>query len=392
MKILLIHCAYQFRGGEDTVVEEETKLLTSQGHEVEVLGFSNQGKQWLKLLQLPFNITSYRATRKKIKAFKPDVVHIHNLHFAASPSVVYAVKHSQTPMVMTLHNFRLLCPSGILFENGKLFLDSLNEKFPVTAVKKAVYKNSRITTFWVAAVSSMHQWLNTFTVPDKVICLTEHSRQLFSTSKLKFKPGQLVVKPNFITPPNKEMMPRGNHFLFVGRLTEEKGIKMLLDTFALSNLTLLIAGDGPLKTKVQQYATDYNNIYYLGNLDSNQVTEAMQAATALVFPSEWYEGMPLTIIESFSSGLPVIASDLGAMQAMVTDGENGFLFEPYNKADFQKALYKWAHFDNHKREMFRQNAKATYNHLYSPQKNLEQLTNIYRSVIDCDRAPILSIA
>ena len=270
MKILLIHCAYQFRGGEDTVVEEETKLLTSQGHQVEVLAFSNQGKQWLKLLQLPFNITSYRATRKKIKAFKPDVVHIHNLHFAASPSVVYAVKHSQTPMVMTLHNFRLLCPSGILFENGKLFLDSLNEKFPVTAVKKAVYKNSRITTFWVAAVSSMHQWLNTFTVPDKVICLTEHSRQLFSTSKLKFKPGQLVVKPNFITPPNKEMMPRGNHFLFVGRLTEEKGIKMLLDTFALSNLTLLIAGDGPLKTKVQQYATDYNNIYYLGNLDRDR--------------------------------------------------------------------------------------------------------------------------
>ena len=186
MKILLIHCAYQFRGGEDTVVEEETKLLTSQGHQVEVLAFSNQGKQWLKLLQLPFNITSYRATRKKIKAFKPDVVHIHNLHFAASPSVVYAVKHSHTPMVMTLHNFRLLCPSGILFENGKLFLDSLSETFPVTAVKKAVYKNSRITTFWVAAVSSMHQWLHTFTVPDKIICLTEHSRQLFSKSKLKF--------------------------------------------------------------------------------------------------------------------------------------------------------------------------------------------------------------
>ena len=143
---------------------------------------------------------------------------------------------------------------------------------------------------------------------------------------------------------------------------------------------------------MQQYATDYNNIYYLGNLDTNQVTEAMQAATALVFPSEWYEGMPLTIIEAFSSGLPVIASDLGAMQAMVADGKTGFLFEPYNKADFQKALYKWAHFDNYHRETFRQNARATYNLLYSPQKNLEQLTNIYRSVIDCERPPILSIA
>ena len=392
MKILVIHCAYLYRGGEDTVVEEETLLLKSQGHEVEILRFSNKGRQWLKLLQLPFNIASYIVTRKKIRAFKPDVVHIHNLHFAASPSVVYAVKHSHKPMVMTLHNFRLLCPSGILFENGKLFLESLSEKFPVTAVIKAVYKNSRITTFWVAAVSTMHQWLNTFTVPDRIICLTEHSRQLFLSSRLKFKPGQLVVKPNFITPPNKEMMPRGNHFLFVGRLTEEKGIMLLLDTFALSNLTLLIAGEGPLKTTVQQYATDYNNIYYLGNLDTNQVTEAMQAATALVFPSEWYEGMPLTIIEAFSSGLPVIASDLGAMQAMVADGKTGFLFEPYNKADFQKALYKWAHFDNYHRETFRQNARATYNLLYSSQKNLEQLTNIYRSVINCDRPPILSIA
>src|SRR3954470_9898866 len=97
MKILILHCSYQFKGGEDTVVEEEIKLLISEGHEVKLLLFSNSGNHVFKVLQLPFNLNSYLRTVEMIKGFNPDVIHIHNLHFAASPSVIYAIKKSKVP-------------------------------------------------------------------------------------------------------------------------------------------------------------------------------------------------------------------------------------------------------------------------------------------------------
>ena len=138
MKILVIHCAYLYKGGEDYVVQQEIDLLKQNAHDVRLLLFTNEGNQLLKLLQLPFNIISYKKTRQEIKAFQPEVIHIHNLHFAASPSILYACKHENIPVVMTMHNYRLLCPSATLYMNGNLFLNYLKENFPITAIKKGV--------------------------------------------------------------------------------------------------------------------------------------------------------------------------------------------------------------------------------------------------------------
>lgn len=382
MRILVIHCAYQYKGGEDTVVSEEVELLRNNGYEVEVLLFNNQGSSFLKLLQLPFNISAYTKTSDRIKQFNPDVIHMHNLHFAASPSPLYAAKRYGVPVVMTLHNYRLLCPSGMLFHNGEIFTKSLTEAFPFTAVSQGVYRNSKLITFWLALSNKVHQLLNTYRIPAKVICLTNHAASIVSQSKLKLFAHQLIIKPNFTFSPAKAFAPHGDHFLYVGRLSAEKGIKILLDTFAISNLTVLIAGDGPMKETVEEFASKYPNIYYLGNLETNKVTAAMQAASALVFPSEWFEGMPLTIIEAFACSLPVVASKLGAMESMINNGENGLLFEPGNKADFQKTVYKWVQLSGIRKAEMRIKARDTYEALYSPQKNEAQLTAIYRSVVE----------
>src|SRR6476660_3318996 len=135
MKILMIHCVYQLKGGEETVVEEEYNLLKQKGYEIELLQFFNKGNSLSKYLQLPFNLSSYRKVRSKIKSFAPDIVHIHNIHYAGSPSIIYAVKHSGIPLVCTLHNYRLLCPSNTLFHNGQPFMDSVQNSFPFTAVR-----------------------------------------------------------------------------------------------------------------------------------------------------------------------------------------------------------------------------------------------------------------
>lgn len=380
MKILVIHTTYKYRGGEDTVVAEEIKLLQQAGLQVELLSFNNDEGALLKLLQLPFNIQSYYITKRKLATFKPDVVHIHNLHFGGSPSVIYAIKRSKIPFVNTLHNFRLLCPSGILFYNGKPFLDSLRQTFPWKAVQLGVYKNSKLITFWLGLSIYIHNKLGTWKNCNRYIVLSEHARQLFLQSKLGLTQNQVVIKPNFSSVPNLPEEERENYFLYVGRLSEEKGIMLLLSVFSLSSYKIKIAGDGPLKSEVLKYAAQYPNIEFLETLDKTSIFNLLKTCTALVFPSIWFEGMPLTIIEAFACGTPVICSKIGAMETMVTSGYNGLHFEVNNDVDFKNKLDDWTNLTADDKNQYQKNAITTFDANYTSSKNLAQLLHIYNEV------------
>lgn len=380
MKILVVHCAYRFKGGEDKVVEEETKLLKGAGHKVKVLQFTNEGNALKKLLQLPFNLASYRTTRKAIKNFSPDVMHVHNLHFAASPSVLYAAKHAKLPVVCTLHNYRLVCPSGILFHQQKAFLHSLNGKFPWKAVRKGVYKNSSILTLWLAFSMQLHHWLGSWQIPSRYIVLSNHAKKIFLQSRLGFNESKLVVKPNFCSVSGNREVGRDKNFLFVGRLSVEKGIPFLLKLFSTLPYNLTIAGDGPLKEEVIGYAKSHPNITYVGSLGVAELTGLMRQSSALVFPSIWYEGMPLTIIEAFANGLPVIATKLGAMEYMVTPNKDGLLFEAGNENELKEALASWSSLSPEEKDAFSKQARSTYETKYTPEINAVELLSVYESV------------
>lgn len=382
MKILVIHTSYKYKGGEDTVVSEEINLLQQAGMQVELLEFNNDKNALRKLLQLPFNIQSYNVAKQKLKDFKPDLVHIHNLHFGGSPSVIYAIKRSKIPFAITLHNFRLLCPSGILFHNGKLFLDSLQQNFPWKAVQLGVYKNSKLITFWLGLSMYIHNKLGTWKNCNKYIVLSEHARQLFLNSKLKLTNDQLVVKPNFSSVPTLQPQNRTETFLYVGRLSEEKGIMLLLSAFSSCSYKIKIAGDGPLKDEVVRYAAQYPNIEFVGTLDKVEIFNLLQQSTALVFPSIWFEGMPLTIIEAFACSTPVISSKLGAMETMITNGYNGLHFETNNEIDLKKKLNDWMGFSLEERCQYQANALQTFNTKYTSDINLEILLQIYAEVIN----------
>src|SRR3990170_1599351 len=162
MKVLVIHTRYKMKGGEDSVVFNEMELLRSNGVNVELLQFTNATGTVLKFVQLPFNFDSYRKTRKKVKEFRPDIVHIHNLHFGGSASIISALKKEKVPFVSTLHNYRLLCPSATLFKNGKIFLNSVKSNFPWGAVFDGVYQNSRFLTLWLGISMFLHQAAGTW--------------------------------------------------------------------------------------------------------------------------------------------------------------------------------------------------------------------------------------
>jgi len=381
-KVLIIHTYYKLKGGEDSVVENEMELLRSNGLTVELLSFSNSGNTLLKLAQLPFNFSSYRQTKAKIASFKPDVVHIHNLHFSGSAAVVYAVKNTGTPLVMTLHNYRLLCPSGSLFHNNTLFMDSISPGFPWLAVKEGVYQNSSLITFWISLSMYLHHKIGTWKRVDRFISLGIHSKELFSDSALQPYADRLVVKPNFVYP-GPDTIPdiQSSYYLYVGRLTEEKGLKVLLAAFAENQLPLVIVGTGPLADVVTEYAAKYKNITFKGEQKKKQIVDLLDHAKALIFPSLWYETFGMVVIEAFSRGIPVITSNHGNMKNLVTDQYNGLTFNVGSSEDLSKTVTEFEQMDRSKKNVFRQNARTTYVSNYSPERNFQQLLDIYKAAI-----------
>lgn len=382
MKILYVHTNYEQRGGEDQVFANEVALMLSK-HQVCQLVFNNGGskaQRFLKFLLAPYNPLSRYKFEQVLKAEQPDVVHLHNWHFCASPSLILAAKKRGIPVVLTLHNFRLLCPSATLFHKDQLFEESLKSAFPWKAVQRKVYRNSYLQTFWLAFTVSCHKRLRTWQGVNKYITLTPFAERLYLESGLRLKREQLTVKPNFVTDPGYATSARESHFLFAGRLCVEKGLHHLIEAFKHSSYTLIIVGDGPSRPMVEAAATSSQNIQYHGNKQSAVVLEMMKSATALIFPSIWFEGMPMTILEAFATGTPVIAGRLGAMESLITNEEQGLLYTAGDADALRQAITTWVVKSPETKRQISQAARKAYEKDYTPESNLNQILSIYNSI------------
>lgn len=387
MRLLIVHNYYQDPGGEDAVFEQETTLL-AKSMTVSTVKFKNHRgfRGLLQFAAYPWNVFASRRLLKAVKKFQPDIVHIHNLHYALGPLVIRFLHKRGIPVVMTLHNYRLLCPSAILYHNGEVYKKSLNQRFPWNAVKLGLYSNSKLKTFWLAMTYYIHKQLNTWIKVDQYLVLSDFAKTMFVSSGLKLPANKFTIKPNFvsdlISDPHtfEQNLPRENHFLFVGRLTEEKGIALLLKVFKQSPYHLKIAGDGPLREHVVRAAQTNSNITYLGALNKKAVTLEMQKCSALLFPSLWFEGMPMTLIEAFSTSTPLIASKLGAMESMITHEKNGLLFPPGDSQALEQMIKRWMKLDDSTRQNFGQNSRKTYENQYTPEQNLKQLLGVYKNL------------
>lgn len=363
---------------------EQERDLLMEDHEVQTLVLKNLPglRGLIQFLFSVWNISAASKLKKIIREYKPDLVHIHNLHYAMGPIVIRVCGKLQLPVIMTLHNYRLLCPSASLQYKGHLFTDSLKTPFPWKAIRLGVYRESVFQTFWLAFII----WLNKKTgVWKKVtlyISLTEFAKELFLNPFLGLRQSQIVVKPNFIKTTSEEIHIRGEHFLFVGRLTEEKGVPVLLNAIQKSGIKVHFAGAGPFADKIVEMAKTNKDITWLGNLEEHEVLLAMKNCSALIFPSTWYEGMPMTIIEAFSSSTPVIASDIGAMSTMIKHDYNGMHFESGNSHSLMEILNKWtSEINADEKRQFYQNALNTYLTFYTPERNLVLLQNIYEKAL-----------
>lgn len=388
MRVGIVHNLYLLKGGEDVMVEQEYELLRRNKVAAEVLYFKNassKGMQVVQFLLAFYNPFSFNLISRWIDKVQPDLIHLHNWHYAASPSVVRAAKKKGIPVVHTLHNFRLLCPSGTLLHNNEISYSYRTNGFPWQAVRKRVYRSSFLQTLWLSLTVWINKINGTWQQIDKYIVLTEHARQVFRSSDI-IDDNRIAVKPNFIADIPFDECERRDHFLYTGRLSEEKGIEILLQAFAHSGHKLRIVGDGPLRNVVETYADKYSNISYLGFKEKASIIEELRTCTALIFSSIWFEGNPLTIIEALACGTAVIASDLGAMQSMITDNYNGLHFTPGSLSDLVDKINGWQKLSSYQKNIFYTNARQSYTDNYTPAKNFEKLLSIYKSVVKHGKA------
>ena len=393
LKVISVHNRYVQPGGEDQVFESEARLLKECGHQVtQVQEHTTYPDGIVKKLGVAVNcIWSrrwHREFRDLLRKARPDVVHIHNFFPLISPSVYYACRREGVPVVQTLHNYRLLCSSAELYRDGKVCEECLHHGLR-RGVRYGCYQGSKLGTAALSLMVGVHRSLRTWTnLVDCYIALTEFARNKLIEGGLPA--DRIRVKPNFVLPDpgSKESGSReseqkqgsGEYALFVGRLVQAKGVLSMMKAWEQMprHIPLVIAGDGPCRERLDAAVKSGKlpSVNYLGRLSRPDTLATMKRARFLIFPSEWYEGFPVTIAESFACGVPVICSRLGSMEEIVSDGRTGMHFQAGDAEDLAKKV-QWAWEHPEEIDAMGRLARQEFEKKYTAARNIEMLEEIY---------------
>jgi glycosyltransferase involved in cell wall biosynthesis len=383
MKLLLCHNHYQQAGGEDEVFAAESALLESFGHRVVRYTVHNEriadmGRARLATDTL-WNRESHRHVRRLIRHERPDVVHFYNTFPLLSPSVYHAARNEGCPVVQSLHNYRLLCPNGLFYREGRICEDCLGKFVPWNGVLHKCHRNDRAATAVTTAMLVGHRLLGTWkrTVDIYVAGMTNFVREKFRAGGIPV--DRLVLKPNFVFPDPGEGAGDGGYALFAGRLTPEKGLATLLEAWKRlpEGRSLTILGDGQMAPEVERAAASHRGIEWLGRKSLDETFALLQRAAFLICPSQWYEAMPRILVDSFAVGTPVLASDLGAMADVVHDGLEGLHFRA-GDADHLAERASWLFDHPDERSKMRAAARAEYQDRFTAEKSHAILMDVYQ--------------
>jgi glycosyltransferase involved in cell wall biosynthesis len=391
VRILVAHNHYRQEGGEDRVFAAEVELLRSFGHDVRTFTRHNDEVAALgraqRAMTAIWNSGTYRDVTAMLEREPYDIVHVHNTLAMISPSVYYAARDASVPVVQTLHNYRLMCPAATFLRDGKICEDCMGRLFAWPGVLHACYRESRAATATVASTLAVHKLRKTYTdVVDQYIALTEFGRSKFVEGGIP--PERISVRPNYLTDDPGAGDGRGRYALFVGRLSHEKGIATLLAAWhhLIGSVPLQIIGDGPLSNEVADASAADSSITWLGRMDRAEVLHRMRNATVLVLPSEVYEAFPLTIVEAFASGTPVIATDVGALREIVSHGKTGLHFTRGDARDLARRV-EWLFDHPSERDRMSVAARSAFSLAYTPSEAHRRLMDIYRLAQTTKRAP-----
>lgn len=390
MRIILGHNYYRSSApsGEDTVFQNELRLLETKGLEVipferfnDNIDDSTVGKRIHVALEYAWSRSTYEELSRMIRKAKPDLAHFHNIFPQISPSAYAACQDNGVPVVQTLHNYRFICPGALLMRNNHPCEICVGTTV-LPALFYRCYRRSFAATGSLLYMIIYNRLRNTFTRQvNRYIALTEFAASRFVAGGLPA--DRIEIKPNFqpVILPMSQM--RKKYAVYVGRLTEEKGLKTLLRAWpSVAGLSLKIIGDGLLRSELEQHVQKTGiNVEFLGTKTRNEVLSVISEAFLQIVPSECYEGFSMAILEAYSRGTPVVASRIGSLKEIVKDKETGLLFETGNPCDLAHKINEMIGKPDFTSQLG-VNAREILIEKYTSEPNFRKLMEIYENAYD----------
>jgi glycosyltransferase involved in cell wall biosynthesis len=378
MRILILHSRYLsgWASGENSVVRDEERLLREAGHEVMTwtpapgpeLSHARLGSRAI------WSTGALGHVRRLIQRHRPQIVHCHNLYPMLSPAVLRAARQSDSTVIVTLHNYRMLCLPATCVRDGEICELCLG-RVPWRGVVYRCYRGSLPGSASLATSLSMHRALRSF---DQVSLFLPVSRFVHDKHvQAGFAADRMLVKPNFCWPrPRRKGV--GEYFLYAGRLAPEKDVRTLLEAWRSIRAPLILAGDGPDRQALEALAGP--GVEFWGTVTPDRVTELLGEARALLVPTRCNEGGPRSVIEAYAAGVPVVATGLGALPEMIADGLTGLLVRPGEVGAWVEAVESLT--DAGTVERLGEGAFLRWARLHSPDKGLVDLERAYRVALN----------
>jgi glycosyltransferase involved in cell wall biosynthesis len=357
-------------------VEDEARLLSEAGHQVDVFAPALGQPSGLKVIQAGLGVIwSKRATaevERRIDHQKPDIVHCHNLFPALSPAVLRAPE-GKAPVVITLHNYRFLCLPGTFLRDGKICEDCLG-RLPWPGVAHGCYQGSVSASAVLASSLVLHKAIGTYNLIRLYIAISDFVRQKHVEGGLSME--QIIVKPHFAWAAEPRQGP-GEYYMYLGRLSAEKGVATLLEAWRHVKAKLLIVGDGPEALRLRAAAPA--NVEFRGTVDPQAVPELMRGARAVLSPSVSHEGAGKVVLEAYAAAVPVLVSRAGGLPEVVHDELTGLVLPPSDPEAWAQAADRLL--DDSESERMGRSAWELWSNRYSPEQGLHNIESAYRQAL-----------
>lgn len=415
MRILQINQCHYKRGGADIVYLNTIALLESMGHEVAC--FSTQNvlnedssfvdyfvpshdirnqslrKKISAVSPYIYNKIAYNQLKRLIQDFKPEIAHVHLFYGTLSFSILDALKRNNIPVVHTVHDYKLLCPVNSFLDSKGNICEACAKGSPINSVRKKC-SDGKLAQSAIVTLEALY-WRN-FNSPLSKVDSFHFVSDFCRNKHVQYHPqieDKSVVFYNFNSLPNIEQTKSDErYYLYYGRLSTEKGILTLVEAWkGLDlNMKLKIVGRGLLLKQIQNKIKDLNllNIELVGYKQGNELYQLIQNAYFVIIPSEWYENNPMTIVESYSLGTPVIGSNIGGIPEIIVDNETGYIFETRNITQLQEKIRKAEALGSEQYKAFSRNAVNYSMKHFSKDSYYEQLINVYSGTILKSRSGI----
>jgi glycosyltransferase involved in cell wall biosynthesis len=388
VRVLVLHSRYQSGdvSGENRVVEDEVKVLRDAGHEVRLLSSEPTTQGRADLLRTAGSAVWSRASAAAVEALVRsediDVIHVHNLFPTLSPTVLRAAKRGGAAVVMTLHNYRLLCLPATLMRDGRPCEDCLGHT-PWPGVLHACYRESHLGSAVLAGSLTLHRALGSFDLIDRFAAVSAQVRATHARGGIS--PERIVVKPNF-APPSQRREGPGSGFLYLGRLTPEKGVRIVMEAWGRlppGSPELVVVGDGPEAESLRRRPV--GGVRFIGEVAATEVPALIGDARAVVVPSLWEEpAVPRVVLEAYAAGVPVVVSDRGALPDGVEEDRSGYVVPAEDAGAWADRIGRLV--DDGTSERLGGGALQRWHDRFSPASGLLALEALYAEAMEISRA------